>query len=88
MYDPSFLRPPEPVGKAPTYNETVEAVASALVEIREDNRCLRPSDKVNEDTFVIGAATLYMGEAFVPVGSAMGYMSATIKTRATNLASS
>lgn len=66
----------------PTYNQTVAVVADALVEVRETNRCCHPNDKINEDTFIIGAATLFMGETFVPGGSAMGYMSAAIKETA------
>ncbi len=74
--------------RPPTYNETVEIVADALVEMREDNRTCHPNDKSNEETFVIGAVRLYMSETYAPVGSAMGYMSATIKTRATQMETS
>lgn len=63
----------------PTHEETVRHVADALVELRRDNAVLLPEDRVNEETFVIGAIRLYMGEENAPIGCSMQSMAGTVK---------
>lgn len=68
----------------PSRMETVDAVAAALVEVRETNRCLAPDDRINEETFVLGAIRLYVGEADTPCGHALASLAGQIKAYASN----
>ncbi len=71
-----------PQNRTPSYDETVQTVADALVEVRRDNDACHPNDKTNEETFVIGAIRLYMSEENAPQGVSMQSMSSTVKTLA------
>lgn len=67
----------------PMRMETVETVADALTEVREYNRSCHPNDKINEDTFVLGAIHLFMGDS-APGGLTLAGLSGQIKDYASN----